>query len=180
MKKFLRLFVFVLILSLIMSYVIGVIEVKYKDIIDDTAKLYDLDENMLYALIFTESKFSPLAESDKGAVGLMQITPDTALWCAEKMGDELLASEITVPEINIKVGCFYLDYLMKRYDGEESAALAAYNAGAGNVDKWLLEEEYSPDGKKLINTPFPETTDYIKKISLYKKIYAFLYGNKEE
>ena len=180
MKKVLRLFVMIFILSILMSYAIGIVEVKYKEEIDECAKLYGLDENLIYAVIFTESKFNPLAESDKGAMGLMQITPDTALWCAGKLGDELLASEITVPEINIKVGCFYLDYLIKRYGGEETAALAAYNAGAGNVDEWLCNEKYSPDGKKIENTPFTETTDYIKKISLYKKIYAFLYGSKDK
>lgn len=180
MKKYLRLFVMIFILSLIMSYAIGIIEVRYKDIIDESAEMYNLDKNMLYALIFTESKFDPSAKSEKEARGLMQITSDTALWCAEKMGDANLAADITEPEINIKIGCFYLDYLLKRYGGEESAALAAYNAGAGNVDKWLSEEAYSSDGKKLTSTPFPETTDYIKKISFYKKIYAFLYGDKEE
>ncbi len=180
MKKFLRLFIIIFVLAFLMSYLIGVIEVRYKDIIDDAAKDYGLDKNMLYALIFTESKFNPSAKSDKGAMGLMQITPDTALWCAEKLGDPNLASEITVPEINIKVGTFYLDYLIKRYNGNETLALAAYNAGAGNVDKWLTDEKFSPDGKTLTETPFPETTDYIKKISLYKKIYTFLYGDKED
>ncbi len=180
MKKILRLFVMIFILSLLMSYAIGIIEVKYKDKIDECAKLYDLDENMLYALIFTESRFNPQAESEKGAMGLMQITPDTALWCAEKLGDETLAADIKVPDINIKIGCFYLDYLKERYGGDETLALAAYNAGAGNVDEWLCDGKYSPDGKTLETTPFPETTDYIKKISLYKKIYAFLYGSKDK
>lgn len=106
----------------------------------------------------------------------MQVTGETAAWCAEKIGDADLADRIKEPEVNLKVGCFYLSYLLDRYSGSETAALAAYNAGAGNADKWLSDSEHSPDGASLSSAPFTETDRYLKKVMFYKKIYAFLYN----
>ncbi len=176
MKKILRLFILILIVAVAFSFLLGKIEVKYKDEIDIIAKEYSLDRFLVYALIMAESGFEPEAESVKGASGLMQLTPDTALWCAGKVGDENLAAEITLPEVNIRLGCFYLRYLLDRYGGEETSALAAYNAGSSNVDEWLADGTYSPDGKSLTGAPFPETDNYIKKIAFYKKLYTLLYG----
>lgn len=176
MKKVLRLFVAILIIAVAFSFILGKFEVKYKDEIDKTAKEYSLDKHLVYALIKAESDFNPDAESSKGASGLMQLTEDTALWCAGKIGDENLAAEVNVPEVNIRLGCFYLHYLLDKYGGEETSALAAYNAGSGNVDEWLSDTAYSPDGKSLTGAPFPETDNYIKKIALYKKLYTLLYG----
>ena len=176
MKKVLRLCIFIFILAFLASYLLGEIEVKYKDIIDAEAEKNSLDKSLVYALIMAESKFEPDALSSKGAMGLMQITEDTALWCAEKMGNSAIAADITVPEVNISIGCFYLRYLMDRFDNSESAALAAYNAGSGNVDAWLTDSSYSPDGKNITSAPYPETDKYIKKIAFYKKMYTLLYG----
>ena len=175
MKKVLRLFIFIFILAAVFSFLLGKIEVKYKEEIDNVATEYSLDKNLVYALIMAESNFNPNAVSSKDATGLMQLTSDTALWCAEKIGDENLAADLTVPEVNIRLGCYYLKYLIDRY-GEESTALAAYNAGSGNVDEWLSDHSYSPDGKAIVSAPFPETDHYIKKIAFYKKIYIFFYG----
>ncbi len=176
MKKVLRLFIFIFILAVLASYLLGKIEVRYKEIIDSTAEEYSLEKPLVYALIMTESKFDSRAISPKGATGLMQITPDTAQWCAEKMGNAALAADITVPEVNISIGCFYLRYLLDKYGNVESSALAAYNAGSSNVDEWLSDSNYSPDGVSLTGAPFPETDNYIKKISFYKKMYTLLYG----
>ena len=175
MKKVLRLFIFIFILAAVFSFLLGKIEVKYKEEIDKVATEYSLDKNLVYALIMAESNFNPNAVSSKDATGLMQLTEDTALWCAGKIGDENLAADLTVPEVNIRLGCYYLKYLIDRY-GEESTALAAYNAGSGHVDEWLSDPSYSPDGKTIVGAPFPETDKYIKKIAFYKKIYTFFYG----
>lgn len=177
MKKVLRLFIAILIIAVAFSFLLGKIEVKYKEEIDKTAEEYSLDRFLVYALIKAESGFDPYAESVKGASGLMQLTEDTALWCAEKVGDKNLAAEVTNPEVNIRLGCFYLRYLLDKYGGEETSALAAYNAGSGNVDEWLSDTAYSSDGKSLTGAPFPETDNYIKKIAFYKKLYRLLYGD---
>ncbi len=177
MKKVLRLFILIFILALASSFCLEKIEVKYKDIIDTVAEDYSVDRHLVYALIMAESNFNPEAKSVKDASGLMQLTEDTALWCAEKVGDKNLAAEVNVPEVNIRLGCFYLRYLLDKYGGEETSALAAYNAGSGNVDEWLMDSAYSPDGKSLTGAPFPETDNYIKKIAFYKKLYRLLYGD---
>ena len=80
-----------------------------------------------------------------------------------------------LPEINIRMGCFYIGYLLEMYSGREVCALAAYNAGFNNVDSWLLNEQYSKDGIALHQIPFPETEKYVKKVSNYRKIYKFFY-----
>jgi len=122
MRKVLRLFVFIFILAFLASYFLSMIEVKYKDVIDEAAEEYDLERPLVYALVMTESKYDASAESAKGAMGLMQITPDTALWCTEKMENPDLAADILVPEVNVKIGCFYLKYLLDKY-GEDNVLL---------------------------------------------------------
>lgn len=176
MKRLSVILILILIIALAVSFVTGRFRVRYKDEIDRYAEEYSLDRHLVYALIKAESSFDPDAVSPKGAVGLMQVTKDTAKWCAEKMGDASLAENTADPDVNINIGCFYLNYLLERYSGSVTAALAAYNAGAGNADKWLCDSEHSPDGKKLSSAPFPETDGYLKKVMLYKKIYAFLYN----
>ena len=176
MKKVLRLFILIFILAFLASWFLGKIEVRYKDIIDAESEKYSLEKPLVYALIMAESKFDSDALSVKDATGLMQLTSDTAIWCAEKIGDASLAENITEPKVNIRLGCYYLKYLLDRYNGEESAALAAYNAGSTNVDEWLSDAAYSPDGIKITAAPFPETDRYIKKIAFYKKMYTLLYG----
>ena len=176
MKKVLRLFILIFILALAVSFALEKIEVKYRSEIDAVSEEYALDEKLVYALIMAESNFNPNAVSLKDATGLMQLTSDTAIWCAEKIGDASLAENITEPKVNIRLGCYYLKYLLDRYNGEESAALAAYNAGSTNVDEWLSDDAYSPDGIKITAAPFPETDRYINKSAFYKKMYTLLYG----
>lgn len=175
MKKFIRLLIFVFIVGFASAYIINALEVLHKDDIDFFCEEYMLPKSLVYAVIKTESGFEKEALSPKGAVGLMQITPETAKWCSEKLDRAELYDFMAEPSFNIELGCFYLSYLLERYDGSETAALAAYNAGAGNVDKWLCDENYSDDGKTLKACPYPETDRYLKKVSFYKKIYRILY-----
>ena len=126
---------------------------------------------LLYALMKAESNFNPSAQSAKGAKGLMQLMDSTAGWCAEKSG--LSYTNILDPEENIALGAYYLGYLLKLYNGNETTAVAAYNAGHGRVDGWLANPAYAPDGKTLTEIPFPETRQYVQKVSLYRKIYAY-------
>lgn len=127
------------------------------------------DKALLYAIMKAESNFDADAESGKGAKGIMQMLPETARWLAEKKGGE--TADLLNPSESIAAGAYYLSFLLNRYGGDETVAVAAYNAGHGRVDGWLSDPALSKDGKTLSKIPFPETEKYVKKVMLYKKIY---------
>ncbi len=151
---------------------------RYEEYINKYSKEYELDRFLVMALIKAESNYINDAHSSV-AHGLMQITDDTAIWISEKLSMDFEPDDIVNPEINISMGCFYLDYLMDYYKGNVKLSLAAYNAGMGNVDKWLKNSEYSKDGISLDVIPFAETKKYIEKIEKGTTIYKKLY-NKED
>ena len=102
----------------------------------------------------------------------MQIMPETGEWAAELMGMSEYDSEMLYdPETNIHIGCWYLRYLLDMYEGNLPTALAAYNAGLGNVSKWLVNPEYSKDGENLDSVPYTETDGYVKKTLKYMEKY---------
>lgn len=141
--------------------------VEYSDYIVKYAQEYDLDPYLVIAVIKQESNFIPDAHS-KYAGGLMQLTEDTANDYAKKLG--LSEYDYMEPETNIRLGCFVLSTLISKYQNIDTA-LAAYNAGGGNVDKWLASSEYSSDGKTLRKIPFNETRYYVEKVNLYVDKY---------
>ena len=143
---------------------------EYENIIVKSANDNDLDPNLVMAIIKTESNFVVDAHSGK-ASGLMQITDDTALWIANERGMDIQDIDLMDPEDNIQMGCYYLRYLIDYYEGNVDVALAAYNGGMGNVNKWLKDEEYSKDGKNLDYIPFTETREYVKRVKKEKKVY---------
>ena len=150
---------------------------KYTTYINRYSNEYHLDRYLVMGIIKTESNFDPKAVSGSGAKGLMQLTDATAAECSEKIGLEGFSpDDIYDPETNIRMGCFYLSYLIERFDGEVDTALAAYNAGEGKVREWLADPRYSDDGKTLKSIPFPETAQYNKKIRTYQNIYKNLDG----
>ncbi len=151
--------------------------VRYEDIIEKYAKENELDPYLVLGLIKAESNFVSDACSHRGAHGLMQITESTAAWCATKMKLENFSGgeSLVEPETNIKIGCWYLKYLLDEYDGSAELALCAYNAGIGNVGKWLDDKNYSPDGVTLEKIPFPETEKYVVNTQSYMKRYSELY-----
>lgn len=152
----------------------GLFPLKYYTLIDKYCDEYDVDTSLTLALIKAESNFDVMAISHAGAKGLMQLTEETFSYCREEM--ELSAdADIFSPEENIRVGVWYLAYLLERYNANERNAVAAYNAGASNVDKWLGDAVYSADGKNLDNIPFGETKRHVEKISRYTGVYEFLY-----
>lgn len=175
MKGFFKLLTLAAILGLASAVVCARFEVQYKDEIDFYAEEYSLPKTLIYAVIKAESGFDDTAVSNRGAIGLMQVTEETAIWCAEKIGDSSLAARIYEPEVNINIGCFYLNYLSNRYNGSRTSMLAAYNAGAANVDEWLKSTVFSDDGLNIKKCPFKETDMYLKKIMFYEKVYSFLY-----
>ncbi len=152
--------------------------VKYESIIKEHASKNELDPYLVLALIKAESNFVPDAISNKDAKGLMQITDSTAIWSASKMKmDNFDISNICEPEVNISIGCWYLKYLIDQYNGDVTLALYAYNAGSGNVNKWLSNDKYSSDGKTLEAIPFSETRKYVENIKNYLLQYKKLYPN---
>lgn len=146
---------------------------KYEDLIENYSAEYGLDKYLVMGVIRAESSFEHTAHSGV-ARGLMQITDDTAKWIAEKLGLEYYEDMVEVPELNIKMGCWYLAYLEEHY-GNIETALAAYNAGMGNVSGWLKNERYSKDGATLSYIPYGETRRYVDRVKklvlIYKKLY---------
>lgn len=134
---------------------------KYSREIGEACRAYGVEENLVRGVIHAESKYKPAAVSPAGAVGLMQLMPATALWVAEMSGEPALALDLTDPAANIRLGTAYLAYLLKKYS--LSDALAAYNAGEGNLLKWKSEgrNEYA----------FAETRTYVKRVLRARKMY---------
>lgn len=152
---------------------------RYEYYISSSAAENNLDKFLVAAVIRTESNFIHDADSGK-AKGLMQLTDETAKWVADKMGmKDFKPEDVNVPEINIKMGCWYLKYLIDMYKNTDTA-LAAYNGGMGNVSRWLKDERYSSDGKTLKYIPFEETREYVKRVNKYRGIYAERYHDAIE
>lgn len=151
---------------------------KYGSIVKKEAKEYDLPQSLVYAVIKAESDFDPEAESPVGALGLMQMMPETFDWMQTHIGGEYDASALLGPEISIKYGCALLRVLLNEYDNL-ATAVCAYNAGMGNVTSWLSDPAYSEDGVTLKEIPFEETRLYVQKVLQYKETYEKLYGGIE-
>lgn len=155
-------------------------QLEYTQYVDKYSEEYQVDKVLIYSIINTESHFDPNAESAVGAIGLMQIMPDTFTWLQTYSGaDEIMdASALYDPETNIKYGVMFLDYLIGQYDSR-SAVAAAYNAGFV-VTEWLKNPEYSDDGVNLKTTPYPQTTAYIEKVETAYEMYTKLYFSTNE
>lgn len=154
--------------------------IKYTEYISKYSKINGIDPRLVASIIMVESKYDKYARSHKDARGLMQISPITGNWASQEIGiDDFDINLLYDPEINIKIGCWYINKLNKQFNYDINLVLAAYNAGSGNVTKWLNDEKYSSDGSTLENIPFKETREYIKKITkyynIYKKIYEYDY-----
>jgi len=148
----------------------------YRQSIQTFSQAYGLDPHLLGAVIFVESRFDPTAKSSKGAVGLMQIMPATGEWVARQMGWESFRPEdLTDPVKNLELGCWYLAYLKKYFNGNEVAALAAYNAGHRYVQDWIDTKVWEGDLVKIEKIPFVETKKYLFQINAIRKIYRYLY-----
>jgi soluble lytic murein transglycosylase len=142
---------------------------RYEQIVIGHAENYHLDPQLVAAVIYQESKFDADAVSSSGAVGLMQLLPETAQGIADRTGGEgWHESDLVDPELNIRYGSWYLRHLLDKY-GNEALALAAYNAGQSNVDRWREE------GKGI---QFSETRRYVERVQKLKEIYADAYGSE--
>lgn len=148
-------------------------------IVKEAASENSLDPYLILAIIKTESGFNENAKSNKDAKGLMQMLDSTA----NEVNDNInivdsVDDNIYDADVNIKLGCKYFSNLVKRYDGNYYLAICAYNAGMGNVDKWLENGyiEKNLDEYKNVNLPFEETSKYLEKVISSYKIYVKLYS----
>lgn len=152
-------------------------KLDYSEYVYKYAKENELDPYLIFSIIKAESNFNRNVESSSGAIGLMQLMESTAIEKANEIGQEVVVKEALFnPEINIKIGTSYYSYLIKHYNGNEHLALAAYNAGMGNVDRWIKEGTIKEDGSDLENIPYKETNNYVRKILRNYKIYKELYS----
>ena len=148
---------------------------QYEELIIRYSEEHDLDPFLVKGLIQAESSFRPQVVSPVGATGLMQIMPSTGEWLAERMGISFDESDLLNPAYNIRMGTYYLRLLLDMFEHQDTA-LAAYNAGMGNVGSWLEQERYSYDGETLHTIPFSETREYVQRVNRYMEIYRELYG----
>ncbi|OOB80385.1 MAG: lytic transglycosylase [Epulopiscium sp. Nuni2H_MBin003] len=172
-----------LILILIVSLIIIGVRAVYalyptplKEYVMTLADKYEIDYLLIYAIIQTETHFDTNAVSRSNAKGLMQIMDQTGNWAAEEL--DLINFEpqdLFDPFTNIKIGTWYISKLIKQYGNDIDKALMAYNAGSGNVAKWLSDTRYSSDGITVHTIPFEETRNYIIKVNFHYTIYKFLY-----
>lgn len=149
---------------------------RYEEYVVYYADKYELDPNILYAFIRTESNFDPNACSDVGARGLMQITEETFDWIKTKIApaENVTFDDLYDPELNIRFGSYFVAYCLLRYEDLATAA-AAYHNGVGAVDKLLEDESYSSDGKTLNEFPYPQMRQYVRKILNNYQRYSELY-----
>lgn len=148
---------------------------NYSEYVYKYSQENDIDPLLTFAIIKAESNFNRNIKSKSGAIGLMQLMESTALEEAEGVNEEIIVTEsLYNPEINIKIGTKYYSKLIKKYDNY-LLALAAYNAGIGNVDNWIKQGVIKADGSDIENIPFKETNNYVRKIVRDYKIYNKLY-----
>lgn len=153
----------------------------YGEIVAAEAAENGLDENLVFAVIRQESSFQPDAVSSAGAVGLMQLMPDTFEWLQKQDGGSvsLSAETLSQPEINVRYGCRLLALLLQHY-GTVRTALCAYNAGMSRVDSWLSDEALSSDGQTLSSIPYEETRNYADRVENAYRMYRELYGTNPQ
>ncbi len=142
---------------------------EFEHVLRHHASNYGLDPALLAAVVYVESRFDPEAESAAGAIGLMQLLPDTAKGIALRTGGErFVVSDLRDPEINVRYGSWYLDHLWRRYE-DRRLVLAAYHAGQGNVDRWRA------DGTGI---GFSETRSYVADVLRIRDVYADAYRSE--
>ena len=151
---------------------------RHEDIIRQQSSAKRLDPSLVAAVIYAESRFRDQT-SHAGARGLMQITPATARYIAHLSGGTRFEQgDLATPQINISYGTYYLRYLLDRYDGNEVLALAAYNGGEGNVDRWVAKANTAERALTTSAIPFAETRDYVRQVLDVRTRYRSKYASE--
>lgn len=150
--------------------------VKHVSLIAENSERFGVDPYLITAVIYVESGFEEESLSNAGAVGLMQIMPETATWISKKTGKNIEAGALKQPDNNIAFGTWYYSWLYKKYKSE-TLALAAYNSGHKNIDLWRDKGGVITDEDFVRDIPFKETKDYVIKVQKVKERYKLLYPN---
>ena len=142
---------------------------EYDHVVRAYATERDLDPALVAAMIYAESRFDPNVSSAAGAIGLMQILPETGRFIARSTGGEgFVVADLRDPDLNVRYGTWLVAHLLERYDGDLESALAAYHAGPGNVDLWRAEGG---------GVAFPETRTYVDEVLRVRSVYARAYSD---
>lgn len=180
-RIFVTIFVIVFVIIIFANYkhiLKKLFPIQYNQSVMKYSAQYDVDPYIIYSIIRVESKFNPYAKSNKGASGLMQITPQTGEYIANLLHiDKFEESLLYNPDTNIQLGCFYFSKLYNDFNADIDCALAAYNGGRGNVTKWITTNS---EGKIFLDVnkiPFDETRNYVLRVKKIYNIYKFLYVN---
>lgn len=186
-KKIMKIIIILIIIILASIALFGVLRIqdivlkkiyptKYAEYVYKYAKEYNVDPILVFAIIKAESNFNPNVVSSSNAMGLMQVMEPTAEEIARKLEINFIEGKsLYNPELNIQLGTKYFSNLMKEYNNNYLLALTAYNAGIGNVKRWIEQGIIKEDGSDIENIPFKETNNYVRKIIRDYKIYRELY-----
>lgn len=172
--------------------------IRYPGSIVQSAQAYRLDPHLVAAVIRVESSFNPLARSERGAIGLMQLMPETAAWISTQRGHDLgsaarrtpgagpstLEQALQEPAVNIDYGCWYLRTLRDEFKEDWVLALAAYNSGRGRVATWLAQKEWSGRRDEIDQIPYAETRTYVRRVlatwQWYNRLYPEFPGERRQ
>ena len=153
---------------------------SYREYIDSCSREYDVDPYLVAAVIKTESKFKYNATSNYGAIGLMQLMPETAIWISGQLDDTgFYLDQLKEPQCNIRYGTWYLASLQEEFQGNEVLMLAAYNAGRGNVLSWMKQYGWDYSFNNPEEIPYRETQEYVKSVLGNRNKYQKLYEVQE-
>jgi soluble lytic murein transglycosylase len=148
----------------------------YSATVEAAATEFNVDPLLIWAVMRQESRYDPEALSYVGARGLMQIMPATQTWIAEQWGEDIPPGDAFMPEANVRMGAWFLHFLLDYFDQDQDLALAAYNGGAGSVDSWQADPRVSDRDDLLRWLGFGETREYLEQVALNYRVYRELYG----
>ncbi|MCR8643745.1 lytic transglycosylase domain-containing protein [Paenibacillus sp. N1-5-1-14] len=150
--------------------------IHYKEEIKKHATTYNVDPLLVAAIIRVESNYKPNETSKKGALGLMQLMPETAKWINEFGRLSGSMDKVMDADFNIQMGSWYVNFLLNQYNGDMVMAVAAYNAGQGNVKKWIMNGVWDGTEKNSVQIPYGETRHFVQRVLYYYHKYYKLYG----
>lgn len=160
----------------IIAYQTSRTQINYQDQITETSEKFNIDPILTASIVKVESDFDNDAQSHQGAQGLMQLLDDTARHSAEVIGMDYYPEKLNDIDYNLKLGVGYYNYLIKYYNNQK-LALAAYNGGVGNVDKWIKEGILDKENPDISKIPFEETRQYVTKVESTYDVYKTFYKN---
>ncbi len=152
----------------------------YSETVQAAAAEFNVDPHLIWSVMRQESRFDAQAMSYVGARGLMQVMPSTQEWIAEQLGEEIAPGEAFMPDSNIRMGAWFLGFLLDYFDGDLQLAVAAYNGGAGSVDSWLDDPLVSDRDDLLRWIGFGETREYVERVSMNYEVYKALYETENQ